>query len=123
MEPGSLLADAVSSPAHAAQQLAGVLDVWGLSQADAARVFGVTRQAVGAWVDRGVPAGRIGVVADLVAVTDLLVRHLRQDRIPAVVRRPFDRSGGRSLLDLASSDRAELLAQARAMFDCAAVQA
>ena len=105
-------------------QLARVLSVWGLSQADAAALFGVSRQAVSKWLRSGVPAVRLEAVADLAAATDLLVRYLRRDRIPAVVRRPAAALGGRSLVDLVGSGKThEALAGCRAMFDFADVHA
>jgi hypothetical protein len=108
---------------RAGGELARILSVWGLSKAEAARVFGVSRQALGKWVSDGVPAERTEAVADLSAATDLLVRYLRRDRIPAVVRRGFDRAGGRSILEVAAEDPAAALAHVRAMFDFSRVQA
>jgi len=94
-----------------------VLAVWNLNQSDAASLFGVTRQAIAKWRARGVPVGRIEAVADLQAATDLLVRHLKRDRIPAVVRRGSAQLGGRSLLDLVNQGRTrEVLLACRAMF-------
>ncbi len=99
-------------------QLARVLDVWSLSMADAGRMFGVSRQAVDKWLNRGVPEQRRPAVADLEAVTDLLTRYLKRDRIPTVVRRPADHLEGSSMLDLARAGRTdELLAYTREMFD------
>lgn len=99
-----------------------VLLAWGLSQADAARIFGVSRQAVAKWVAHGVPVERRRAVADLVAATDVLLEHLKVDRVAAVVRRPAERLGGRSLLELASAGETEAVAAAcRAMFDFADV--
>jgi hypothetical protein len=84
----------------------------------------VTRQAVSKWLTRGVPAERAEEVADLAAATDLLVRHLKRDRVPAVVRRRSPALGGRSLLDLlAASHTREVLEACRAMFDLGRVQA
>jgi predicted transcriptional regulator len=95
---------------------------WGLSQAEAARIFGVSRQAVAKWLALGVPAERRRAVADLVAATDILLDHLKVDRVAAVVRRPAERLGGRSLLELASSGDTEAVAAAcSAMFDLSAV--
>ena len=103
---------------RAGDQLARVLEAWGLSQAEAGRRFGVSRQAVGKWLATGVPAERATAVADLAAATDLLVRHLQRDRIPAVVRRTAPALGDRSLLDLVSDDDARgVLDACRAMFD------
>ena len=92
-------------------------ETWGLSQAEAARLFGVSRQAVGKWRRRGVPPERAGAVADLAAATDLLVHHLKRDRIPAVVRRPIPALDGVSLVDLlARGDTRAVLAACRDMF-------
>ncbi|NJN51866.1 MAG: hypothetical protein HC809_08940 [Gammaproteobacteria bacterium] len=102
---------------RAAHALARTLEVWGLSQADAARLFGVSRQAVGKWLEAGVPSERTQVVADLAAATDLLVRYLKRDRVSAVVRRAIAARGGASLLDLlAQGESTELLAVCREMF-------
>jgi hypothetical protein len=104
-----------------ASELERVLAVWDLSQSDAARLFGVSRQAVGKWLRAGVPSERAVAVADLGAATDLLVRYLRRERIPAVVRRPAAVTGGRSLVDVAADDPGAALDAVRAMFDFAAV--
>lgn len=94
-----------------------VLAVWNLNQSDAAALFGVTRQAIAKWRARGVPAGRLEAVADLSAATDLLIRHLKRDRIPAVVRRGSMQLDGRSLLDLVKQGRTrDVLFACRAMF-------
>src|SRR5688572_2514876 len=61
-----------------------ILTVWGLTKADAARLFGVSRQAVAKWTTSGVPLDRLQAVGDLAAATDLLVHYLKRDRIPAV---------------------------------------
>ena len=79
---------------------ARTVQVWGLSQAEAARLFGVSRQAAAKWMRQGAPPERASAMADLSAATDLLVRHLKRDRIPAVVRRPIPALGGESLVAL-----------------------
>lgn len=102
---------------RAGESLAQVLQVWGLSQAEAARLFGVTRQAVGKWLRQGAPAERAPALADLASATDLLVRYLQRNRIAAVVRRPIRSHGGTSLLDLlAQGDTSAVLAVCRDMF-------
>ncbi len=102
---------------RAGQSLARTLAVWGLSQSEAARLFGVSRQAVSKWIDRGVPVERSAAVADLAAATDLLVHYLKRDRIAAVVRRPVASRRGRSLVDLLAAGRTQtILATCRDMF-------
>lgn len=102
---------------RAGEPLARTIEVWDLSQAAAARLFGVSRQAFGKWLRHGAPAERAVTVADLAAATDLLVRHLKRDRIPAVVRRPVPALGGVSLMDLLGrGDTRRLLTACRDMF-------
>ena len=95
-----------------------ILAVWGLNQSEAADLFGVARQAVSKWLDRGIPAERAETIAKLAAATDLLVRHVKRDRIPAVVRRPSAALGGKSLVDLVAASRAhDVLEACRSMFE------
>ncbi len=102
---------------RAGASLARTIEVWDLSQAAAARRFHVSRQAFAKWLRQGAPAERATAVADLAAATDLLVRHLKRDRIPAVVRRPIPALGGVSLMGLLErGDTRELLAVCREMF-------
>jgi DNA-binding transcriptional regulator YdaS (Cro superfamily) len=96
---------------------AHTMEVWGLSQAEVARLFGVSRQAVGKWLRRGAPPERAGAIADLSAASDLLVHHLKRDRIPAVVRRPIPALGGESLVALwGRGETRAVLAACRDMF-------
>ncbi len=105
-------------------QLRRFLDVWGLSASEAARLFGVSRQALSKWLAQGLPVDRLTTVADLAAATDLLVHHLKVDRIPAAVRRQADRLGGRSLVELVGAgDSRGVLDACRAMFDFGFAQA
>ncbi|MCA0330143.1 MAG: hypothetical protein LCI03_09630 [Actinobacteria bacterium] len=100
-----------------------LLATWDLSAAAAGRVFGVTRQAVSKWRGSGVPDDRAVALADLVAATDVLERYVRRERIPAVVRRPAEVLGGRSLLQLAEEGRyAEVRAGVARMLDLRRVQ-
>ena len=109
---------------RAGQALGRILEVWGLSQSDASRLFGVSRQAVSKWLTGGVPSDRAGAVANLGAATDLLVRYLKRDRIPAVVRREAAGLDGRSLVDLVRESRTrDVLEACRAMFAFENVQA
>lgn len=94
-----------------------VLATWDLNQTDAARIFGVSRQAISKWLEQGAPADRAEAIAVLAAATDVLVRHLQRDRIPGVVRRPADALGGLSLLaHLERRAFSSVLAHCRAMF-------
>lgn len=102
---------------RAGQSLARTLTVWDLNQSQAARLFGVSRQALHKWLDSGVPTERTEAVADLAAATDLLVHYLKRDRIPAVVRRPIVASEDRSMLELLAAGQTRALLQAcRDMF-------
>jgi predicted transcriptional regulator len=100
-----------------------ILSLWGLSNAAAARMFGVSRQAFSKWLHNGPPANRATSVADLAAVTDLLARYVKRERIPAIVRRQAPAFEGVSLLHLAEQGRTgEALDRVRATFDLRRVQ-
>jgi hypothetical protein len=100
-----------------------LLSLWGLSASEAARAFGVTRQALSKWRQSGVPADRTPALMDHAAATDELDRRVKRERIPAVVRRPAPDLAGRSLLDLAMENRHAEVRQAVArMFDLSRVQ-
>ena len=101
-----------------------ILAVWNLNQSDAGELFHISRQAIGKWRIHGVPKERVEAIADLAAATDLLLRHLKPERIPAIVRRPSANLGGRSLLELAASGRTrEVLLACRRMFQFGDVHA
>lgn len=101
----------------ATEQLARVMTLWKLSRTEVGRLFGVSRQAVTKWLHEGVPTDRAPQVADLAAMSDLLVHYLKRDRIAAVVRRPAPNLGGVSLLDLVGEGRSdEALTATRRMF-------
>jgi len=106
-----------------ANDLERIASQWRLSNAEAARIFGVSRQAFSKWLRDGVPPDREAVVADLAAACELLHRYVRPDRIPAVVRREASALKDRSLLGLAKAgETAEMLSAVRTMFDLRRVQ-
>jgi hypothetical protein len=115
---GELASQALIDPLHR------FLGVWGLSASEAARLFGVSRQALSKWSAHGIPTDRREMIAELSAATDLLSRYLKLDRIAATVRRDAARLGGRSLLDLvAAGDSRGALEACRAMFEFSTTQA
>jgi hypothetical protein len=97
-----------------------VMEAFELSKTDLASLFGVRRQAVDQWLERGVPADRQEKVQSLVAICDLLERKLKAGRLPGAARRPAAAYGGKTMLDLISADRhGELLERVRESFDWA----
>ncbi len=99
------------------------IELWGLSNAAAAKIFGVSRQAFSKWLRSGPPSARASAIADLSAATDLLDRYVKRDRIPAVVRRDAPMLGDRSLLDVAAQGNTAAVADAVAsMFDLRRIQ-
>lgn len=97
-----------------------VMDAFELSKTELASLFGVRRQAVDQWLERGVPSERQEKVQTLVAICDLLERKLKPGRLAGVARRPADAYGGKTMLDLIAADRhRELLELVRDSFDWA----
>lgn len=94
-----------------------LMRVFALSKSELGRLFGVSRQAVDGWLGHGVPADRRDKLASLLALTDLLERKLKADRIPGIARRPAEAYGGRTMLELIAADRQrELLERVRDSF-------
>ncbi len=105
------------------QPLDRLMRLWSLSGAEAARAFGVSRQAFAKWLERGVPAERAQAVAEMDAATEILDRRVKRERIPAIVRREARALGGRSLYEMARAGRhGEVLEAVRAMFDLRRIQ-
>lgn len=101
-----------------------ILRVWGVSRTELGRRLGVSRQALTKWLEDGIPPGRVVEVADLAAATDLLLHHLKSDRVPAVVRREAPGLADRSLLEVLQEDGADaVLGAVRSMFEFADVHA
>jgi hypothetical protein len=97
--------------------------VWQLSASQAAAVFGVSRQAYAKWHSGGIPAERRVDVRLADEATDILLAHVKVDRIPGVVRRPSAALGGASLLDVARDHRLEAVRdEVAAVFDLRRVQ-
>lgn len=97
--------------------------LWDLSNAAAARLFGISRQAYSKWLTAGPPADRADDVAAVDNITDLLDRYVKRERIPAVVRRSAPKLGDRSIVEcLEGGDYALTEQQVRDMFDLRRVQ-
>lgn len=97
--------------------------LWDLSNAGAARLFGISRQAFAKWLTSGPPADRADDVAAVDNITNLLDRFVKRERIPAVVRRPSARFGEESIIGrLEAGDYEETAELVRSTFDIRRVQ-
>src|SRR6266508_1069270 len=97
-----------------------LMDAFELSKTELGSLFGVRRQAVDQWLERGVPSERQEKVQTLVGICDLLERKLKPGRLAGVARRPADAYGGTTMLELIAADRhRELLELVRESFDWA----
>jgi hypothetical protein len=97
--------------------------LWDMSNAAAARLFGVSRQAFSKWLTSGPPADRADDVTAVDDITSLLDRYIKRERIPAVVRRSSERFGDQSIVERLQGgeyrDTADLV---REMFDLRRIQ-
>jgi hypothetical protein len=101
--------------------LSRVIELFGLDRTETARLFGVTRQAVEQWEQRGVPPERQAKLSTVLATGELLARRLRSGALPGVARRRAEAYRGQTMLDMIANDRHEaLLEDVRASFDWAA---
>ena len=105
----------------AGSAIRSLLSSWQLSTAEAARLFGVTRQAMQQWLAGDVPPARQPKVLAVVRIGDLLSRNIRPERIPGIVRSPAPGYDGATMLQLIARDRhQELLDSVARSFDWAA---
>ncbi len=104
------------------ESLIHLMQVWGLSESEAANAFGVSRHVLLEWV-RGVPIEEGPALASLVSATAMLESSVKLENIAAVIRRPADTLGGRSLLEVAcAGDHTEVLRAVAEMFDLRRIQ-
>jgi hypothetical protein len=97
-------------------------EVWALSASQAAKIFGVSRQAYAKWSTQ-IPPERQSDVALVEDITRLLLRYVAVDRIATVLRRNAEALDGRSLLDMANDGLlSDVHAAVRTMFDLRRVQ-
>lgn len=97
--------------------------LWDLSNAGAARLFGVSRQAFAKWLGGTPPADRADDIARVASITETLDRYVKRERIPAVVRRSSPMLQGRSIIDaLEAGEHEETATSVRMMFDLRRVQ-
>ena len=97
-----------------------LMDAFELSKTELGSLFGVRRQAVDQWLERGVPSERQEKVQTLIAIADLLERKLKPGRLAGVARRPADAYSGMTMLELIAADQhRELLELVRDSFDWA----
>jgi hypothetical protein len=108
------------APVLTPTQLDPIAETFELNETELGRLFGVSRQAVSQWRERGVPSNRMAKVATVAAISDLLRHRLKPERIPGIARRPADAYAGLSMLEMIERDRQdELHAEIRGSFDWA----
>lgn len=100
-----------------------LVSLWDLSNAGAARLFGISRQAFAKWLRDGPSASRVDDVTAVDNITQLLDRYVKRERIPAVVRRSAERLGGKSILETVEAGEYEHAADVvAATFDLRIIQ-
>lgn len=105
------------------EPLTRLTKLWDLSNAAAARIFGVSRQAFSKWLALGPPADRADDVAAVDNITSLLDRYVKRERIPAVVRRPSPRFDEKSIIErLEAGEYNETADLVRTTFDLRRIQ-
>jgi transcriptional regulator with XRE-family HTH domain len=85
--------------------LAELKQLFGLSGAEVADLFNVSRQAVNYWEETGViPRGRREKLANLLSVGRMLDSQLGAGHLPIVARRKAKVTGGLTMLEIAAQD-------------------
>ncbi|HZM54746.1 MAG TPA: hypothetical protein VFC03_06930 [Acidimicrobiales bacterium] len=89
----------------------------GLNKRELGGVFGVSRQAVGDWMDKGVPSQRMSDVSTALKVVQVMSRKLKPGRLPLVAHRPAPAFGGKTLLEALHDDPQDALSKVDEAFD------
>src|SRR5215211_5343469 len=106
------------TPPRSAAILDRIEDAFELSNTQLAGLFGVRRQALDGWRERGVPGARLEKATTVAEIADLLSHRLKPERVPGVARRPAATYAGLTMLEMISRDRhRELLESVRQTFD------
>ncbi len=92
-----------------------------LSKAGLGELFGVSRQAVSEWMDKGIPSGRMRDVSQVLKAVSILSRKLKPGRTSLVVRRPASALGGRTLIEAMRDDPHQALTAVEESFDWSGV--
>ncbi len=101
-----------------ASPLRRAMDTFDLTSSDMADLMGVKRQAVDKWLLAGPPPDRTPKIAVVAEIGDILQHRLREGLPVAVVRRPAEAYGGRTMLEVIAADEHEwLLRSVRDSFD------
>ena len=105
------------------QSLERLQKLWGLSDTEASKMFGVSSQTMSRWRRQGVPSKHTPALADFSTATDALDHYTKRERIPVIVRRHSIQLGASSLYDLACTGRHdEIRGAVKRMFDLGRVQ-
>ncbi len=116
-----LASDLLTAWSTSVPQLERVKRAFELSNSELGRLFGSSRQAATAWLEKGVPRARLAKLGTVLNITELLERKLKPGRLPTIARKASEAYGGRTMLEMVAEDRhEELLEDLRATFDWAA---
>ena len=92
---------------RASQQLDRIRDVFALSEHELAALFGVQRQSVTEWREKGIPRARAASVERLVDLANVFAREVIETRIPEIVRTEDEWLPRKTILETIKSDGPE----------------
>lgn len=95
------------APSVGARELDRIQAIFGLSDAELARLFGVSRPAVAKWRMRGVPVERVADVDRVCELAGYFRKRFIAGRIPQIVRNRGKGLGGKSVLATVSEKGVE----------------
>lgn len=79
--------------------LDAIINTFQASPRAVGELFGVSRQAIGLWLEDGVPITRLAEVGRIADVAWRLRQTFKRERIPAIVRQPNLGLGGATVLE------------------------
>lgn len=89
---------------EAALALHRIQSILGLNHTETGELFGVSRQAIAQWRERGVPEARMADVSRVEEIARFLHEKLLPERIPQIVRTDARGLDGRTILEAVSAE-------------------
>ncbi|TAM73282.1 hypothetical protein EPN44_14220 [bacterium] len=86
------------------RELLKVRSSFQLSAPELGQLFGVSRQAIDKWIERGVPTDRVVDVDRVAQVATTLEKIFKRQRLPAIVRGPMRGLDNRSIYDVLKTE-------------------
>lgn len=93
-----------ASARRGCEDLADIMQIFGLRATATGRLFDESRQVVDQWLTQGVPLARLADVGQIAQAARALHAYFRPECIPKIAAQPIPALGGRTVLEVAKDE-------------------